>query len=73
MMREIFEAAAAMAGLTLNEIRSPRRDRIAYRAREEAYAACREAGFTLGQISKYVSRDHTTVMNGLMRYKMRQK
>jgi chromosomal replication initiation ATPase DnaA len=73
MMREIFEAAAAEAGLTLNDIRSPRRDRIAYRAREEAYVACREAGFTLGQISKYVSRDHTTVMNGLMRYKMRQK
>ena len=73
MIREIFEAAAARAGLTLNEIRSSRRDRIAYRAREEAYAACREAGFTLGQISKYVNRDHTTVLNGLMRYKMRQK
>lgn len=73
MMREIFEAAASRAGLTLNEIRSPRRDRIAYKAREEAYAACREAGFTLGQIAKYVNRDHTTVLNGLMRYEMRQK
>jgi chromosomal replication initiation ATPase DnaA len=73
MMREIFEAAAADAGMTLNEIRGPRRDRAAYHARQVAYAACREAGFTLGQIAKYVNRDHTTVLNGLQRYEQRNK
>ena len=73
MMRDYFETAAAEAGLTLNEIRSARRDRIACRAREQAYAACRDAGFTLGQIGRYVNRDHTTVLNGLMRYDQRRK
>jgi chromosomal replication initiation ATPase DnaA len=73
MMREIFEAAAVEAGMTLNEIRGPRRDRNACKAREDAYAACRDAGFTLGQIAKYVNRDHTTVLNGLQRYKLRQQ
>jgi chromosomal replication initiation ATPase DnaA len=61
MMREIFEAAAADAGLTLNEIRGPRRDRVAYYARQVAYAACRDAGFTLSEIGGFVNRDHTTV------------
>lgn len=71
MMRDHFEAAAAEAGLTLNEIRGPRRDRVAYRARQVAYAACRDAGFTLSQIGKFANRDHTTVLNGLQRYDAR--
>ena len=73
MMREIFEAAAAEAGMTLNEIRGPRRDRVACLARQVAYAACRDAGFSPGQIGKFVNRDHTTVLNGLKRYEQRNK
>jgi chromosomal replication initiation ATPase DnaA len=73
MMQLHFGAAAKRHGLTLEEVRSPRRDRVACRAREEAYAACVANGFTLTQIGQYVKRDHTTILNGLRRYRMRQK
>jgi chromosomal replication initiation ATPase DnaA len=73
MMRDYFEAAAAEAGLTLAQLRSRRRDKIAYEARQKAYAACRADGFTLTQIADFANRDHTSVLNGLKRYEMRQK
>ena len=73
MMRDHFDAAAAEAGLTLAQLRSRRRDKIAYEARQNAYAACRADGFTLTQIADYVNRDHTSVLNGLRRWAMRQK
>lgn len=68
MMRDHFEAAAAEAGLTLNEIRGPRRDQVACIARQKAYLACREDGFSLAQIAKFANRDHTSVISGLRRH-----
>ena len=73
MMRDHFEAAAADAGLTLAQLRSRRRDKIAYEARQKAYAACRADGFTITQIADFANRDHTSVLNGLRRWEMRQK
>jgi chromosomal replication initiation ATPase DnaA len=65
MMRDHFEHAAAQFGLTLHEVRSPARTAKHCRAREIAYKACRDAGYTLTQIGNYVRRDHTSVLNGL--------
>lgn len=68
--RAIAREVGRKHGVTLADLRSPRRDRPTVAARHEAFWRCRnETTMSLPQIgSKFGDRDHSTVMWGIKQH-----
>jgi chromosomal replication initiation ATPase DnaA len=71
-MARIAARIAEFYGISVADLRGPRRDRNLAWPRQDAMAAMRDAGFTLGQIGRYLDgRDHTTILTGIRASKAR--
>lgn len=64
-MAEIFRSIAICNGVTVEDLRSPIRERHIAWPRQYGMLLCRRAGFTYTQIARYLRRDHRTVMHGV--------
>lgn len=67
-MRQIFRDVGAYHGFTEGDLycRDRRADVVAVRS--EAWAKCREAGFSYAAIAALAGWDHTSVMHGVRKH-----
>lgn len=63
-MYDICRAVAFENFVTVAQLRSASRKREIAWPRQEAMARMMDAGFTAGQIGRFLGRDHTTVSEG---------
>jgi len=63
-LAEIRRAAALVHGIPESEINAKRRTAHLVDARQDAWIASRDAGYSLPQIAAAWGRDHTTVLHG---------
>lgn len=70
---EIARQTAARYGVTINDIKSPRRDQRFVRARQEAmWRARNETPHSLPAIGRFLGgRDHTTIIYGIRKHEER--
>lgn len=61
--KSIAQEVAAEAGLTLEELKSPSRERRVAWPRQEAMLRMLEAGASLPRAGRFFDRDHTTVLH----------
>ena len=73
MLRRIMRDVAAKHGLSEGDIYLRDRTAPMVAARHEAWAKCREAGFTLQAIAGLAGWDHTSVMHGVDCYLNRKE
>lgn len=52
-------------GLTVEDFKSPTRVRDVSWPRQEFMLAAHRAGYSLGQIARFLNRDHTTILHGI--------
>ena len=72
-MRQIFRDAAARHGCAEADLYVRDRGREITAIRWEAWAACRDAGFTYAAIAKLAGWDHTSVVHEVDRHLNRQQ
>lgn len=72
MLRRIMRDVAAKHGLSEGDIYLRDRTAPMVAARHEAWAKCREAGFTLQAIAGLAGWDHTSILTGVRRFYERQ-
>ncbi len=69
---EHVEAIAACGGLTLADLRSPKRTRPLVNARQRAMYELRgRFGWSYPQIGQFLRKDHSTVIHGVRKYAAR--
>lgn len=71
-LRQIVASVAAKHGLSEGDIYLRDRTAPMVAARHEAWAKCREAGFTLQAIAGLAGWDHTSILTGVRRFYERQ-
>lgn len=71
-MRAIFRETAIRYGMTEADLYVRDRGRDVTAVRWEAWALCRDAGFTYAAIAKLAGWNHTGVAHGVDRYLNRQ-
>jgi len=64
-LREIVQRVARTAGVPVDELRGPSKEKHLVRLRRIAMAEARKAGYSLPAIGRELNRDHTTVLAGL--------
>jgi chromosomal replication initiation ATPase DnaA len=64
LIRSIIYRIAQGYGLSYDSVTGPSRQRHVNLARNHAYAALIDCGFTSAEIGRYMGRDHSTVING---------
>jgi hypothetical protein len=71
----ITAEVAKKHGLTIEDIRSSRRDRAAVKARHEVFWRCRkETTHSLPSIGRFLNKkDHTTIMHGIKMHEKRMR
>lgn len=74
-MRDISKAVAERHGLTLDDLRSPRRYRRIAHPRQEAMALIYATGrFSMPQVARFFRKiDHTTVLHAVRAHKARSE
>lgn len=72
-IREIAAEVCAQTGLTEADLFSPSRAAEHVRARDVIWTVAHREGWTLQQIAKAFSRDHSTVHAGIAREKERRE
>ena len=71
-MARIAARIAEFYSISVADLRGHQRNRQFSWPRQDAMAAMRDAGFTLGQIAAYLDgRDHTTILTGVRASKAR--
>lgn len=71
-IRRILAEVATVRGVSDLDILSPRRDRVAVRARQEVmYRAATETQASLTQIARVLDRNHTSVLHGVRSHRRR--
>lgn len=70
-MAGIAAAIALRHGVELGDLTGPKRAALIARARQEAYAAMLDAGYSSTQAGRFFDRDHTTVLEGAARHRER--
>lgn len=71
-MAEIAAQVAAERRISVSEMKGARRDALLAQARQEAMWLMRQQGrWTLPQIGRFFSRDHTTVIHGIRAHEKR--
>lgn len=65
--RRMVQIAASNYGVSVDEIKGPRRTKHLAEIRWRIAAAARAAGYNHTQIGRALNRDHTTVIHGLKR------
>jgi hypothetical protein len=69
--RKILEQICAEFDISMNDLLSPRRDKLATSARKAAYWRLKnETQWSLPQIGRLMKKDHTTVLHGLIRFQL---
>jgi len=66
--RELIVHAAHLTGVRTADIYGPRRERFICAIRSAVYIVALEQGRTQSGIARVMSRDHTTIMNGVQQY-----
>jgi len=68
----IIGQTARRYGVSVAEIKGPRRDKLIVQARHECcYRMHKELGYSLSQIGRILSRDHSTIFSGIRRHELR--
>ncbi len=68
-LREIVQRVARTAGVPVDQLRGPSRDRHLVHLRRIAMVEARKAGYSLPAIGRELNRDHTTVLYGLRQFR----
>jgi len=70
-MRGIAIRVAAKHNLPMPEIFSKNRRHFVSQVRQEVMWECRAKGYSLGQIGRFLGRDHTTIIHGIRAHEAR--
>jgi chromosomal replication initiation ATPase DnaA len=62
---KVLRSVSAEHGVSVDELRGPRRNNRLIEARRAVIQALRDCGLSLPQIGRFVHRDHTTVLHHL--------
>lgn len=70
-MAGIASAVSLTHGVEIGDLTGPKRAAFISRARQAAFAAMLDAGYSSNQIGRFFSRDHSTVLEGAARHRER--
>ena len=70
-MAGIASAIALTHGVEIGDLTGPKRAAFISRARQAAFAAMLDAGYSSNQVGRFFARDHSTVLEGAARHKER--
>jgi len=65
LMATITNRVSAEFGISIRELRGPKRGAIYKEPRRLIWGELQERGYSLSQIGRFFGRDHTTIMHGL--------